>query len=240
MSELEKQIEQWRADLAASEALGRSDVDELEGHLREQMERLTPLGLSETEAFLVARQRLGETTALQSEYAKVNTGRRFLTRLSWMAGGAMLYLLGVYLATGVAEWSAVAGARLGMRGYWLGGLVVAVKSVVAAALLLGLWALGRHGTWDRLTSKARTVPLGLLLLLLVGLAVVDGLLVAGQITTRTVAFHLLDQVHFTRMTIVMGYATLGWRILAPILAGVLAVVLWARANRYPNRTGSGA
>jgi hypothetical protein len=36
MSEIEKQIEQWRAGLAGAETLGPADIRELESHLRER------------------------------------------------------------------------------------------------------------------------------------------------------------------------------------------------------------
>lgn len=54
-SAVEHQIEQWRKALATSEAFGTSDLDKLESHVREEMDRLQPLGLSNTESFLVAR-----------------------------------------------------------------------------------------------------------------------------------------------------------------------------------------
>jgi hypothetical protein len=55
--------EQWRTHLAGSELLGNSTVNELEGHLREEMEHLKTSGLSDEEAFLVAQHRLGDTAS---------------------------------------------------------------------------------------------------------------------------------------------------------------------------------
>jgi hypothetical protein len=68
MSDIERQIEQWRIGLAASELLGNSDVSELENHLREEMEQLKTSDLSDEEAFLIARRRLGDTEALAAEF----------------------------------------------------------------------------------------------------------------------------------------------------------------------------
>ncbi len=44
-----------------------SDVDELESHLREQIEQLQVSGLSDDEAFLVAHRRLGNTAVLECD-----------------------------------------------------------------------------------------------------------------------------------------------------------------------------
>ena len=37
MRDLEKRIEQWRTDLATSEAISPADVAELEAHLRDEL-----------------------------------------------------------------------------------------------------------------------------------------------------------------------------------------------------------
>ena len=56
---LEEQIAEWRAYLRRRQGVHRSDVEELEGHLRDQLVALTEAGLSGDEAFLVAVKRMG-------------------------------------------------------------------------------------------------------------------------------------------------------------------------------------
>ena len=51
---LEEQIAQWRAYVRRRPALHGPDVEELEGHLRDQLVALTEAGLAGDEAFLVA------------------------------------------------------------------------------------------------------------------------------------------------------------------------------------------
>ena len=46
MFDINEQIKKWRCALAQSEAFSKSDVDELESHLREEIERLIALKLS--------------------------------------------------------------------------------------------------------------------------------------------------------------------------------------------------
>ena len=54
---VEDQIEQWRSYLVHRDAIASADVDELEGHLRDQIDGLEASGLSPDEAFLVAVSR---------------------------------------------------------------------------------------------------------------------------------------------------------------------------------------
>lgn len=72
---LEEQIAQWRAYLRRRQALDGPDVEELEGHLRDQLVTLTEAGLAGDEAFLVAVKRMGSLDALSREFARVHSER---------------------------------------------------------------------------------------------------------------------------------------------------------------------
>jgi len=69
-SQLEQRIGQWRNYLRRRQAVDAVDVDELEDHLRSQIEALSESGLDEDEAFLVAVKRLGDLDSLSREFAR--------------------------------------------------------------------------------------------------------------------------------------------------------------------------
>src|SRR5213592_1072481 len=72
---LEEQIAQWRTYLRRRQALHGPDVEELEGHLRDQLAALAEAGLTEDEAFLVAVKRMGSLDALSREFARAHSER---------------------------------------------------------------------------------------------------------------------------------------------------------------------
>jgi hypothetical protein len=72
---LEEQIAQWRTYLRGRKALHGPDVEELEGHLRDQLAALTEAGLAGDEAFLVAVKRMGSLDALSREFARAHSER---------------------------------------------------------------------------------------------------------------------------------------------------------------------
>ena len=72
MFNVDQQIQQWRRDLSNAEVCRDSDLDELESHLRDEIENLEDRGLSTEEAFIVASRRLGNRGSLTREFAKVN------------------------------------------------------------------------------------------------------------------------------------------------------------------------
>jgi hypothetical protein len=74
-SPLEEQIAQWRQYLRRRRAIQGPDVEELEGHLRDQMATLTKAGLAGDEAFLVAVKRMGSHDELSREFAREHSER---------------------------------------------------------------------------------------------------------------------------------------------------------------------
>lgn len=75
MSPLEVEITEWRSYVARGPAVGRPDLDELEDHLRAQIDDLRSAGLADDEAFLIAVKRLGRLDDLSREYAREHSGR---------------------------------------------------------------------------------------------------------------------------------------------------------------------
>ena len=72
---LEEQIAQWRAYVSRGQVLHGPDVEELEGHLRDQLAALRETGLAGDEAFLVAVKRMGNLDALSREFARAHSER---------------------------------------------------------------------------------------------------------------------------------------------------------------------
>ncbi|HVL03482.1 MAG TPA: permease prefix domain 1-containing protein, partial [Acidimicrobiales bacterium] len=72
---MESQIAEWRAYVAKAPAVNGRDVDELEVHLRDQIDELDAAGLTDDEAFLVAVKRMGDLDTLSREFAREHSGR---------------------------------------------------------------------------------------------------------------------------------------------------------------------
>ena len=72
---IEEQIAEWRGYLRRRRAINGPDVEELEGHLRDQVAVLTGAGLAADEAFLVAVKRMGSLDALSREFAREHSER---------------------------------------------------------------------------------------------------------------------------------------------------------------------
>ncbi|MDX1661353.1 MAG: permease prefix domain 1-containing protein, partial [Gemmatimonadota bacterium] len=67
---LEERIGEWRAFVLRRRAIEAVDVDELEDHLRGEIDELRTAGLETDEAFLVAVKRMGALDTLSQEFAR--------------------------------------------------------------------------------------------------------------------------------------------------------------------------
>jgi len=72
---LEDQIAQWRQYLRRRRSINGPDIEELEGHLRDEVTGLAGAGLASDEAFLVAVKRMGSLDALSREFAREHSER---------------------------------------------------------------------------------------------------------------------------------------------------------------------
>jgi hypothetical protein len=159
MSDVEKWIEQWRAGLAGSEVLGNSTVNELESHLREEVEQLKTTGVSDEEAFFVARHRLGDAAALEAEFAKVNPHRRLANRLYWMVMGVLSYFVIWPVSIHISTTAGYLAYMIGLQGTLLTAFAsVAAMTSYALVGFLMLRYLASH--WhSRIMAKGMVAPL---------------------------------------------------------------------------------
>ena len=72
---METQITAWTEYLRGRQSVSASDVDELENHLRDQIDDLRESGLSDDEAFIVAIKRMGGLNEVSREFAREHSDR---------------------------------------------------------------------------------------------------------------------------------------------------------------------
>jgi hypothetical protein len=123
-SSLESEIEAWRAHLRRGPAVDGPDAEELEDHLREQIDALKEAGLSDDEAFLVAVKRIGSVDDLTREFAREHSDR--LWKQLVLAGDPW-------------EGAADAGGQAGARKMWVAlALAVAAGASIKLPALFGI------------------------------------------------------------------------------------------------------
>jgi hypothetical protein len=80
MFDIDQAITDWRRQLARSGINSPDVLDELESHLRDDLQQLSD-SASEAQCFLDAVERLGQTGLLKTEFAKVGGWKELQTRI---------------------------------------------------------------------------------------------------------------------------------------------------------------
>src|SRR5216683_2770198 len=80
MFDLNEQIAEWRRQMLAAGIETPVPLNELESHLREDVEQQMRSGLAEQQAFAIALQRMGQANTLKAEFEKVEDPRKARSR----------------------------------------------------------------------------------------------------------------------------------------------------------------
>lgn len=144
MSIHEKRINQWRTSILASQKLQAEVVDELEDHLRAELDDLSKLDIVEDETFMLAQCRMGDLGTIENEFSKLHRHKRWLRQIMIMLGGYILLTLLFQLVQVIAL--AVGIAPIFTRiSPILSAQIYAMSSMVLLALFTyGLWCFAQR------------------------------------------------------------------------------------------------
>lgn len=158
-AEVEAQVAEWRGYLPRHRAIAAADLDELEDHLRAQIDDLIAAGLTDDEAFLVAIKRMGGSDALSREFAREHSERMWkqLTVADDVAGprGEPPIVIGLGAAAGLAVATLI--ELFGAGGaFATAGTGLALLRIVPLVVLAFLSA---YFVWKRRPRARTTVAL---------------------------------------------------------------------------------
>jgi hypothetical protein len=228
MFDLNEQINRWRGNLAQSETLGSSDIDELESHLHEEIENLTTLKLSDEEAFLIATHRLGSTDSLAEEYEKINRVVKFRHRLFWIATGILGYFLATYLADAFSIALAVSS---GSMDYYT-GIVFIVSKIMFWTIVVFLCYQLYKGGFDNLrirqllsSFKGKCIFIAILVIAFIMLYCAILFIAVDILTQFEITKWIMDHRDFEVIEVFWGYLRLVWSVLLPALLVMLLIKL---------------
>ena len=224
MFDLNRAITNWRQELGQNDALNTADLNEMESHLRDEIEDLAGGRLSPQEAFIIAAHRLGDTGQIAAEFAKVHSSRMWRRRFFWMLTGVLTYILAGALSAAAAKVCAIMAVFVGLQGYAVG----AMESIVGVVVLIGLvgitYCLFGPGLFGiRAASLFKNAFDAGLSVVVLALLVI--LLRAACLFAPVLQIRLLSVQEYGQIMIAHHYGSLCWAVLGPIAIAVLLIVI---------------
>lgn len=222
MFNLNEAIDNWRKSCSDQQTITPADRDELETHLREEIDHLVLAGLTEEEAFLIAARRLGDTQSLAVEFGKVNRSLIWRTRAFWMLAGVFLVTVAQSAAGTVTTLVSLLLVQARLNPYLAGSIGFVVNSGLFLLLLLGLFGLMR---WQSARRRWQNKPALFLLLVATGVL----LLRAIPTLSSMLVVRMYEAEQIGQWSMARSISSSIWGILWPFLLAVLLLALW------PNR-----
>jgi heme/copper-type cytochrome/quinol oxidase subunit 3 len=150
MFELEEAIAKWREQMAAAGLKRTNVLDELETHLRDDIEQRTRAPLPEAEAFVAATRALGDAATLQSEFEKAPAARKRQSRIRH----AVLVLAGANPQMEVNDMNAPKNSNAREPGW-----ATYVKGAVFLIPAVSLWAVSAVFLFPKVQQLCRDARL---------------------------------------------------------------------------------
>lgn len=231
MFELESALRDWTARFDRTEAMRRSDIEELEQHVRDSLAVLTASGLSEEEAFLIATHRVGPAVKIEREFHKANGSHVWGRRMLWMLSGYLLFTVSQLTISAIATFSQAIIAFVGGSGTTIGYAAIAVTAFCWLALAVWICRYSgmqyREHASDGDASKSRSllIPIGL-----AALIVATTLLKFGS---QVVVVRLTPTEAFAQSISIYAYANALFALLLPIVCVVSMLIIRARMRVAP-------
>ncbi len=123
MFHLEQSITEWRTQMLAAGIKSPVPLEELESHLREEIQQQLKLGQEEHRAFEISVQKIGRPELLENEFQK--TERTFMKTTIKISPGILGTLTGAALMVpGCIQLHHELAVANGKLGLWLLGLVL--------------------------------------------------------------------------------------------------------------------
>ena len=219
MFELKEAIKKWRSGLLQSQSVLESDADELENHLRDEVDSLMLAGLNAEEAFMVSSHRIGDNKSVGQEFAKVNTKEVWRNRVFWMLSGVFTFMVIGSISSFLSDSSRYVLSLLKINptinGYVSSSVHVVVFTVAVFFLIrfignLSLKILRRYKTFRNVLLQS------ILLVILLKLA---------SVFIHFIYVRYYGPQEIGQLSLTSSYVLLGWRIILwPII--LVGLLLW--------------
>ncbi|MBN2590495.1 MAG: hypothetical protein JXA96_11590 [Sedimentisphaerales bacterium] len=224
MFDLNEQIKKWRGNLNTSQSLESKDIDELESHLREEIEELTLSDLSEQEAFLVATHRLGQVDFLSEEFAKVNAGVIWRKRFFWSGIVVLLWIIMNYIVNSLSQLFMAIATLIGARGYTLNIIDNFSKVILFVLAILVLFSIAKQKNLNNSFRRLMNNFWSKVILFFAVFIIVIVTYALGKISS-VINARLLGAEEFGQVAMLNSFASLVWRVLMPIILLVGIIML---------------
>lgn len=154
--DLNKSIEIWKSELSKNSKMTLDNINELESHLRDEINELQQLGLSIEESLLIAKNRIGNVEDLKTEFGKVNNGFYFKNKIIPYLKGILFYIAFITLTDLITGFSVIIANKFGYSEN-LNSISIGILSISFLILMIISYKKYKNTSLD--LRKLTSIPL---------------------------------------------------------------------------------
>lgn len=220
MFELDSAITNWRNSLLCNQNITDGNADELESHLRDEVDSLILSGLSDQEAFMISTNRIGDHREVGQEFAKVNPTLAWRRRAFWMFFGILVSMVVSGIASFCSNASLTLLAWFNIDAY-VSGVMSTLSQIGMFIILLFTMIFGLS-----LFVKAVKHKLSLTKVLVFSIVSL-AMLKAGTVALTILQVNYLGADNLGKIMVARNYTNFAWSILWPLIVVIVLFVLWS-------------
>jgi len=220
MFNLEQAINEWRRQMTADGIKSSSVLDELENHLREDVERQIRSRIDQEQAFQAAVSRIGQSDLLKAEFAKIGGVKEMrLGKMIGIACGMFTVLFSLWAAPWLLTVHELSRTE---RMLGLVSVVLTVLSVIS-------WRFSYNYLPVIRNQRARMAAE-----VLCGIGSVAWLYVFGNLLANVIVPHVLHNEGTSGQIFMIGISLL-WALTLASIPGAIAYGLEGAARRQTGK-----
>lgn len=202
---LNKSIKNWKSELNRNSNMTRDNIEELESHLLDELDKLKEIGLIEKEALILAKNRIGCTENLGKEYSKINKGLYFRNKITNYLKGILIFFTFVAFSKTITNISVLLADNIGIKGFYFN--IVSISIAVILPMILAIIGYKKHNSFNM--KKLLSFPRLLLLFLL---------FTTLNIFSEPFLVRVIDKTNYVAKAIILNYVEVLFMLFIVVLS----------------------
>lgn len=154
---LKENIKIWKSELSQSSNMTLDNINELESHLHDEIDQLLKLGLNTEESLLIAKNRIGNTKRLTTEFSKVNKGVLFRNKIIPYLKGILLFVTYITILNLLTNLSLIIANSVGVNSENLNYFSIGI--LIFSSFALSILAYYKYKDMSLNLQKLTSIPI---------------------------------------------------------------------------------
>ncbi|MGO1751476.1 MAG: permease prefix domain 1-containing protein [Psychroflexus sp.] len=209
---LERSINIWKLKLSEDSSLSHDNIEELENHLYDEIEKLNKLGLSPEESLIIAKKRIGKVDEIKREFGKINNNMVLKKKMLLYLKGILIFFAFITITDLLASITVIITHKIGINNGYLEYVSAGSIILIFSFLMIASFIKYKNSYLHRLTSipvLVSTIIIGQIIYFLSFKLITDSISTYhfGNLNTNLKIFEIALGIIIITTSLLMNYSS---------------------------------